>query len=283
MPDQTLKFGLRDMFLEGVKPLEQLFEFLKINGRQAQIDALTLKHKELNDLLKEAVLRGAREIEIKNVLGHRYIGTRLYIPGLESKVEINIHGTPGNDMAFLLNGHRITVYGNAQDGVANTMDDGEVVVHGRAGDIVAMSMRGGKVFIRDNVGYRAAIHMKEYMNKVPAVVIGGTAQDFFGEYMAGGIVLLLGLNLKENERHKAHYIGTGMHGGVIYLRGNVKQYQLGKQVGVYALDDKDMSLVRKYASEFSSHFGFNVEEILEGKFQKLMPVSLRPYGTLYAN
>ena len=54
-----------------------------------------------------------------------------------------------------------------------------------------------KTYLRDDVGYRAGIHMKEYGDKKPVLVIGGTAQDFFGEYMAGGIVILLGLNLKK--------------------------------------------------------------------------------------
>lgn len=161
------------------------------------------------------------------------------------------------------------------------MDDGEIIVHGRAGDVVAMSMRGGKIFIRDNVGYRAAIHMKEYRDKVPVLVIGGTAQDFLGEYMAGGIVTLLGLNLKD-EPHRARYIGTGMHGGVIYLRGNVESHQFGKEVGVRQLDEHDREIVEQYLREYCRHFGFDADEILRGKFQKLLPVSKRPYGKIYA-
>lgn len=282
MTGPALKCGLRNMFLEGLKPVEQLLGHLHVTGRQARIDALTLKHKELNDLLREAVLGGAEEIIIKNVCGQRYIGTRLYLPSSGSKVKINIHGTPGNDLGAFLDGHRITVHGNAQDGAGNTMNEGEMIIHGRAGDVVAMSMRGGKIFIRDNVGYRSAIHMKEYLDKVPVLVIGGTAQDFFGEYMAGGIVILLGMGLKEDEKHKARYIGTGMHGGVIYLRGNVEQYQLGKEVGVLELGGRDWELVQRYAGEFASHFGFDVDEILKGKFQKLLPVSKRPYGKIYA-
>jgi glutamate synthase domain-containing protein 3 len=39
--------------------------------------------------------------------------------------------------------------------------------------------------------------MKEYKEKKPVLVIGGTAQDFAAEYMAGGIMMILGLNLKD--------------------------------------------------------------------------------------
>jgi len=50
--------------------------------------------------------------------------------------------------------------------------------------------------------------------------------------MAGGVMVMLGLTLNSKREHKANFIGTGMHGGVIYLRGTVKPYQLGKEIGV---------------------------------------------------
>ena len=100
--------------------------------------------------------------------------------------------------------------------------------------------------------------------------------------MAGGIVILLGLNLKEGERHKARFIGTGMHGGVIYLRGTVDDYQLGKEVGIAELEEEDRQTLQKYVGEFASHFGYDAEVILKHQFIKLFPLSLRPYGRLYA-
>jgi glutamate synthase domain-containing protein 3 len=277
----NVKFGMRDNFLDGLMPVSKLLEYADINETKAVIDARGLKHKELNDLLRESLQHGVSRIVINNVFGQRYIGTRLYYPGRE-KVTIEINNFPGNDLGAFLNGHRIIVHGNAQDGVGNTMDAGEIIVHGRAGDVAAMSMRGGQVFIRDNVGYRAAIHMKEYRDRVPVLVIGGTAQDFLGEYMAGGILILLGLTLQENELHRANYIGTGMHGGVIYLRGHVEQHQLGREVGIRPLDDKDKEIIRKYVVEYCRHFDANPEEILQGPFIKLLPVSKRPYGKIYA-
>ncbi len=272
-----------DSFLEGVRKIDELLKYAKIEGDIAEIDASDLKHKELNDLMRECVLRGARKLILKNVCGQRYIGTRLYFKN-NVKVEIEIHGTPGNDLGAFLSGHRIIVYGNAQDGVGNTMDSGEIIVHGRAGDVVAMAMRGGKIFIRDNVGYRTAIHMKEYKERIPLLVIGGSAQDFLGEYMAGGRVVLLGLNLK-NGKHRSHYIGTGMHGGIIYLRGKVEDYQLGKEVGVVDMEQEDWKFLEDVVEEFCNHFKereYDKDEILSGNFMKLIPVTKRPYGKIYA-
>lgn len=244
--------------------------------RLVKIDALGLHYRELNALLREAVAGGAESIELTNVYGQRYIGTDLMKP-----VRIDIHGTPGNDLGAFMEGPRITVHGNGQDGIANTMNEGEIIVHGHAGDILAMAARGGKVFVRDDVGYRAAIHMKEYEEKKPTVVIGGTAQDFLGEYMAGGVLVVLGLNLKEGERHRASYIGTGMHGGVIFLRGAVEKHQLGKEVGVAQPDEADRKLLRTLVGQYAEYFDRDAEEILRKDFIKLFPLYLRPYGRLY--
>jgi glutamate synthase domain-containing protein 3 len=242
-----------------------------------KIDAGGVYYRELNASLRKAITDSVRRIELRNVYGQRYIGTDLDRP-----VIIEIFGTPGNDLGAFMNGPRIIVHGNAQDGCGNTMNEGEIVVHGHAGDIIGLSARGGKIFVREDVGYRAGIHMKEYQGRRPALVIGGTAQDFVGEYMAGGVLILLGLNLKKGENHKANFIGTGMHGGVIYLRESVEEYQLGKEVGVARLEEADHKVLKELVGEFATHFGYDAQEILKYKFIKLFPRWLRPYGRLYA-
>jgi glutamate synthase domain-containing protein 3 len=245
-------------------------------NRMVKIDASGVYYRGLNARLRDVVSSGIQKIELDNIYGQRYIGTDLGKP-----VQIEIFGTPGNDLGAFMNGPRIIVHGNAQDGCGNTMNEGEIIVHGHAGDITGLSARGGKIFIREDVGYRAGIHMKEYGDKKPVLVIGGIAQDFLGEYMSGGILILLGLNLGEGEQYQTKFIGTGMHGGVIYLRGSVDSYQLGKEVGVAELDDKDHSVLRRLVGEFANHFSCEPAAILEGKFIKLYPRWLRPYGRLY--
>ncbi len=234
-------------------------------------------YKELNQNLRRHVLAGVTAIELKNVFGQRYIGTNLQRP-----VKINIYGTPGNDLGAFMDGPMIEIFGNAQDGVANTMNSGEITVHGSAGDVLGMSMRGGEVYVRGNVGYRCGIHMKEYGDKKPLVIIGGTSQDFFGEYMAGGTVVILGLNLKDGEPHRANFVGTGMHGGRIFMRGHISPQQLGKEVGVTEPDAADREIIEYAVRKYVAKFGGDTKEILSGQFSKLYPKSLRPYGRLYA-
>ena len=149
-------------------------------NQMMKIDASGVYYRELNARLRDIVSNGTQKIELHNIYGQRYIGT-----DLDKPVEIEIFGTPGNDLGAFMNGPRIIVHGNAQDGCGNTMNEGEIIVHGHAGDIIGLSARGGKIFIREDVGYRAGIHMKEYGDKKPVLVIGGTAQDFLGEYMSG--------------------------------------------------------------------------------------------------
>ncbi len=247
-----------------------------VKSKTVTIDVTGVYYRELNAQLRQLVADGVEKITLKNVCGQRYIGTDLNKP-----VEIEVFGTPGNDLGGFMDGPKIRVHGNAQDCTGNTMNNGEIVIDGHAGDIFGMGARGGKMFVKEDVGYRAGIHMKEYGEKKPVIVIGGTAQDFFGEYMAGGIVILLGLNLAKGEKHKQNFIGTGMHGGVIYLRGEVEKYQLGKEVGVKELDDKDNQVLSQLVGEFANHFDMDAAKIMKGKFIKLFPLYLRPYGRMY--
>jgi glutamate synthase domain-containing protein 3 len=177
-----------------------------------------------------------------------------------------------------MNGARIVVYGNCQDGVANTMNSGEIIVYGSLGDVAGYGMRGGRLFVKGDVGYRVGIHMKEYKKQVPVIIAGGTAGDFFGEYMAGGIMILLGLDNKQNI--VGDYVGTGMHGGVIFIRGEVETHQLGKEVAVLEPSQEDLKLLTELLKEYCGYFGLNLEEVMSKKFIKPVPLSCRPYGNL---
>jgi glutamate synthase domain-containing protein 3 len=248
---------------------------LTVEGGTWKVNAEGMHYRELNRLLRSLDGNGAERIEIRNVYGQRYIGT-----DLDKKIRIEIHGTPGNDLGAFLNGPRLVVHGNAQDGCGNTMNDGQIVVHGHAGDIAGYAMRGGKIFIRDDVGYRTGIHMKGYVNKKPYLVVGGTARDFLGEYMAGGVLLVLGLTLKPGERHGARFVGTGMHGGIIYVRGEITH--VGKEVKVMNVNRGDFDLIQSLVEEFCNNFNFDPNEVMNGEFSKIVPFSHRPYGMIYA-
>ncbi len=240
------------------------------------IDARGLGHRELNERIRAMLADGASEILLRNVLGQRYIGA-----GLGGDAEITIKGVPGNDLACFMDGPRIVVHGNGQDGVANTMSSGAVIVRGHAGDVLGYGMRGGRLFIRGDAGYRVGIHMKEYKDRVPVVIIGGTAKDYFGEYMAGGTLVLLGLDRPEGVPLAGDFLGTGMHGGQILLRGAPEDWQLGREVGRVELDDACWFELRRNLEDFAHEFDLDPDLFRQKEFTRLMPVSHRPYGKIY--
>lgn len=148
---------------------------------QITIDAAGMHYTPLNKRIRQAVRDGVSEIVLDNIMGQRFIGD-----GLTGNVKIIVNGVPGGDLGMFMKGPTIEVHGNADHAPGNTMDEGTIIIHGASGDATGHSMRGGKVFIRDDIGYRGGIHMKQYMDKRPVLVIGGTAKAFLGEYMAGG-------------------------------------------------------------------------------------------------
>jgi glutamate synthase domain-containing protein 3 len=263
--------------LENTEIDQKLLSKAKRERNIVKVDAENLYYRELNTLLREIIKdKTVEKIEVTNVYGQRYIGTNL-----DTTIPIDIHGITGNDLGAFMNGPKITIYGHAQDASGNTMNDGQIVIHGHAGDLTGNSMRGGRMFVRDNVGYRVGIHMKEYENKVPTIVIGQTAGDFLAEYMAGGIIVILGLNLKESEKCKARFVGTGMHGGVIYERGEILSPDEGTKTE--EPDDKDMQIIESLVKEYANFFDVDAKKILNFKFKKIRPLSSRPYAKLYSH
>lgn len=240
------------------------------------INAEALSHRELNARIRSALEEGASSVLLRNVRGQRYIGA-----GLRSAAEIVVEGVPGNDLGCFMEGPRIVVRGNAQDAVANTMSSGTVVIHGHAGDVLAYGMRGGRLFVRGDAGYRVGIHMKEYKDRIPVVIVGGTARDYFGEYMAGGTLVLLGLDRHDGEPLIGEFVGTGMHGGQILLRGPVEAWQLGKEVGQVELNDACWFELKRNLADFARELGIVPDAFRRGEFTRLIPVSHRPYGRIY--
>jgi glutamate synthase domain-containing protein 3 len=242
-----------------------------------RIDASGLHYRQLNEQIKAAVAEGETEFDLENVCGHRYIGS-----GIDKPITLRIEGIPGNDLGAFMSGPRIYCSENAQDGIANTMDDGAVIVPGHAGDVLGYSMRGGRVYIRGNAGYRVGIHMKSYEGREPVVIIGGRVRDFFGEYLAGGKLVVLGLDLPVGEPIVGRYCATGMHGGTIYIRGEVPADHVRKGVAVEAATEEDTAILKEVLTPYCAQFGLKVSEVLSVPFTRITSQTTRPYGQLYA-
>jgi len=239
-------------------------------------DTTSLDHRGVNARLRSEIAAGETDFHLENVLGQRYIAA-----GITAPIALAIDGVPGNDLGAFMDGPSIVVNGNGQDGIGNTMSSGTIVINGDARDLVGHSMRGGRIFIKGNVGYRAGVHMKSYEDKFPVIVVGGRAADFTGEYMAGGVIVILNL-WEAAQLSSGNLTATGIHGGSMYIRGPIDEEILGREAGCHTLEEADDHLLRQLIDEFRGYFPEAKLEYNREEFRKLIPVSHRPYGRLYA-
>ncbi len=233
------------------------------------LNVTSLEFNELNEKLRE----NDGSVTLKGCCGQRFIAS-----GMKNK-KITIDGIPGNALGAYLNGASITVNGNAQDAVGDTMNDGEIIVHGNIGDAAGYAMRGGKIYIKGNAGYRAGIHMKEYKDKIPLMIIGGWAGSFLGEYQAGGIIVVLGLNT--NGKLVSNFPCTGMHGGKVFFRGEPPKSSFPKNICLKPATEQDMESIKTQITEYAEIFGLDKEQILSTPFTVATPDSKNPYKQMY--
>ncbi len=235
-----------------------------------RVDARGMDYRELNN----AICGAGDQCSISGCTGQRFIAS-----GLDHQT-ISIDGVPGNALGAYLNGGRIEVWGNAQDAVGDTMNDGTIIVHGNLGDTAGYAMRGGKIYAKGNAGYRAGIHMKAYEDKLPVMVIGGCTGSFLGEYQAGGLIIVLGLNAGERPI-VSNFPGTGMHGGKMFLCSDCKDILFPKQVETHIATETEKAEIRAYVAEFADLFGYDAAALMSETFTVVTPDSNNPYRQLY--
>jgi glutamate synthase domain-containing protein 3 len=257
--------------------------------KEITIDALDkdrkpLRYWVLNEKIHNAADEGFKHIIVKNVLGQRFIADCME----HDDLKIDIHGTPGNDLGVFMSGPKIEVFGSCEDQTGNTMNSGTIIVHGNAWDVTGLAARGGKIFVRGDGGYRIGIHMKEYLNQRPILVYGGCVKEFFGEYMAGGILVTLGLKINNGKVEDVPSkdvirgsLGSGIHGGVIYVRGDVSEHHLGVSATIQPFTEEDKKLLTPILKEFCGYFKVPIKKIWEREIVKIAPSSSRPYGAYY--
>lgn len=235
-----------------------------------KLDVSALEYQELNEQLRDLT----EDVELDGCCGQRFIAA-----GFSGR-NIVINGVPGNALGAYLNGSEITVNGNAQDAVGDTMNNGRIIIHGSIGDAAGYAMRGGEIYVKGDAGYRAGIHMKEYKEKRPVIVIGGKCGSFLGEYQAGGIIIVLGL-IEDDKKIVSNFACTGMHGGKVYLRSSAEGINFPKNVTTSTASEEDLADINEYIAEFCKQFGYDMKTILSVPFTKIEPDSKNPYKQMY--
>lgn len=233
------------------------------------IDASGVEYKTLNEQIKESV----EDVTVKNCMGQRYMASAL------SGKKVVIEGIPGNALGAYMDGAEVEVFGNVQDAVGDTMNEGRIVIHGNSGDALGYAMRGGEIFVKGYSGYRTGVHMKEYKEKKPVIVIGENCGSFLGEYLAGGIIIVLGLSKPKNI--VGNFVGVGMHSGKIYLRCEELPDTLPAQVTSRVATREDIADIETIIDNYCKVFNLDRKAVLDSKFYVLEPNSTNPYKRLY--
>ncbi len=234
-----------------------------------KVDAKSMHFKDLNDIIREAT----EEVVIDNCVGQRFIATGAH------DLKLTINGTPGNALGAYLDGGHIVVNGNGEDAVGDTMNEGSIIIHGSVGDAPGYAMRGGKIYALGNSGYRTGIHMKQYKDKSPLMIIGGATGSFLGEYLAGGNIIVLNLNNEKNI--VGNFTGTGMHGGRIFLRTDAIPTNIAPQVAGNFATAEDMQSIARFVKDFAETFKLDYDSIMDHKFVVLTPNAHNQYKRLY--
>lgn len=210
------------------------------------IDAATLKSKELNQILKEKMVKFP-EVTIVNAHAMHNIAI-----GLANRGRIIVQGSTGFYTGGFLEGATLVVEGNAGWYAGDNMMDGELIVEKNAGCNAGTYFYGGTMVVYGSAGSRLGYGMKG-----GAIIVCGSAGRWAGQMTLGGKLIILGEVGKQ--------VGESMYKGVIFVRDQDAQSKLGGNVYLDSIQEKEsqelLALFTKYHIEADP-----------GSFQAIRPV-----------
>ena len=220
--------------------------FIKIPGKK---DDKRIASRVLEEIIHRHIKNGRRSIEVEG-FGQHGIGGRLWEAGNE-KVHIRITGQSGQRTGSLGNANtRIEVMGPASDDIGWLNAGSEIIVHGNASNGVMNGAAQGKVFIGGSIGARGMTMTKRNPRfEPPELWILGSAGDYFGEFMAGGIAVICGHNTGGQDQVLGYRPLVGMVGGKVFARGSVKGFSQ-KDAKLSPLSDEDWNWLYTHMGVF---------------------------------
>jgi NADPH-dependent glutamate synthase beta subunit-like oxidoreductase/glutamate synthase domain-containing protein 3/NAD-dependent dihydropyrimidine dehydrogenase PreA subunit len=173
----------------------------------------------IEEQMQAAIMQGHRKLQVE-AYGQHGIGGRLWRAG-DDRVEIEIVGQPGQRVGSMgFANTSIEVHGPASDDVGWLNAGAEIVVHGNVGNGCANAMAQGKIYVAGNIGARGMTMTKQNPRfEPPELWILGSAGDYFGEFMAGGIAVICGYEAQNSENVLGYRPFVGMVGGRVFFRG----------------------------------------------------------------
>ncbi|MEW6078289.1 MAG: FAD-dependent oxidoreductase [Thermodesulfobacteriota bacterium] len=190
--------------------------FYLISGKD---NGIRIESRVMEERLQQAVERGERRIAVE-AFGQHGIGGRLWKAGSEP-VRVKITGQAGQRAGAMgFPNTFIEIMGPASDDVGWLNAGATIVVHGQAGNGVANAMAQGKIYVAGNIGSRGMTMTKHNPRFAPPELwVLGSVGDYFGEFMAGGIAVVCGVDPQTPDNVLGYRPLVGMVGGSVYFRG----------------------------------------------------------------
>ena len=191
----------------------------KIITISGKMEENRLDSRILEERIQEAVATGYRHLTIQ-AFGQHGIGDRLWRAG-NDPVHVKVAGHSGQRLGSLgFPNTVIEVEGPVSDDVGWQNAGARIVIHGHAGNGACNAMAQGKVFVDGNIGSRGMTMTKQNPRfSPPELWVLGSVGDYFGEFMAGGVAVICGVNPQDPGNILGHRPLVGMVGGKVFFRG----------------------------------------------------------------
>ncbi len=221
-------------------------DYIFISGKR---DEKRIPSRVLEETIHQHAKRGNRKLEIQ-AFGQHGIGGRLW-DAAPDKMYIRIIGHSGQRTGSLgTSNTKIEIMGPASDDIGWLNAGAEIIVHGGASNGAMNGAAQGKVYIGGTIGARGMTMTKRNPRfDPPELWVLGAAGDYFGEFMAGGIAVVCGVNAPDPERILGYRPLVGMVGGKVFVRGDAKGFS-AKDAKEVELDDAEWAWLEQGLKTF---------------------------------
>ncbi len=219
----------------------------RIHGRR-------IESRLLEEHIQAAVAQGHSRLLVE-AYGQHGIGGRLWSGG-ERTVHVRIKGPVGQRVGAMgFPNTEIDVDGPASDDVGWLNAGATIVVHGNATNGTANAMAQGRVYVSGSIGARGMTMTKHNPRFAPPELwVLGSAGDYFGEFMAGGVAVVCGHNPQNAGNVLGYRPLVGMVGGKVYFRGPQRGFSRNDARQV-PIDDAEWRWLEKRLKEFLARIG----------------------------
>ena len=226
-------------------------EYYKIFGTK---DGKRLPSRVVEETIQDKIKQGHRNLEI-DAFGQHGIGGRLW-KAKDEKVNIRIIGHSGQRTGSLgFPNTSIEIMGPGSDDVGWLNAGAEIIVHGHASNGLMNGAAQGNVYVAGSIGARAMTMTKHNPRfNPPELWVLGSAGDFFGEFMAGGIAIICNHQPQNSSSALGYRPFIGMVAGKVFVRGKIDDFSK-KDAKIISISDVEwewlLSKLKKFLTKIN--------------------------------